>query len=30
MENKTFQQAKKLNDQINELSAYLNKLYHAR
>jgi hypothetical protein len=30
MENKTFQQAKKLNDQIDELSAYLNKLYHAK
>jgi hypothetical protein len=30
MKNETFQQAKKLNDQIDELSAYLNKLYHAK
>jgi hypothetical protein len=30
MENETFQQARKLNDQIDELSAYLNKLYHAK
>lgn len=30
MKNETFYQAKKLNDQIDELSAYLNKLYHAK
>ena len=30
MKNETFQQAKKLNDQIDELSSYLNKLYHAK
>jgi len=30
MENETFQKARKLNDQIDELSAYLNKLYHAK
>lgn len=30
MKNETFQQAKKLNDQIDKLSAYLNKLYHAK
>lgn len=30
MKNETFQQAKKLNDQIDELSAYVNKLYHAK
>lgn len=30
MKHETFQQAKKLNDQIDELSAYLNKLYHAK
>jgi len=30
MKNETFQQAKKLNDQIDELSAYLNELYHSK
>ncbi len=30
MENETFQKARKLNDQIDELSAYLNKLYHVK
>lgn len=30
MKNETFQQAKKLNDQIDKLSSYLNKLYHAK
>ncbi len=30
MKNETFYQARKLNDQIDELSAYLNKLYHAK
>lgn len=30
MKNEIFQQAKKLNDQIDKLSSYLNKLYHAK
>ena len=30
MKNETFYQAKKLNDQIDGITTYLNKLYHAK